>query len=68
MGAYGLFHKLNVQTKLLHLIQNLHGLLGRPCLIGVDADNGVLANGIAHGAEPGDVQLRVYADLIFRQS
>ena len=66
MGAYGLFHKLNVQTKLLHLIQNLHGLLGRPCLIGVDADDDVLAHGIAHGAEPGDVQLRVYADLHFQ--
>ena len=66
MGAYGLLHKLDVQPELLHLVQNFHGLLGRPRLVGVDADDDVLAHGVAHGAEPGNVQLRIDAHLHFQ--
>ena len=59
VGLDGLLHKLNVQPLVLHLVQQADGLLGFPALIGVDADAGLVPDGLADGGQPGHVQLRV---------
>ena len=66
MGFHRLLHQLNIQPLLLHFVQDFYGLLGLPGLIGVDADDHVLAHGVADCRQPGHVQFRIHAHLHFQ--
>ena len=43
MGLDRLLHELDVQAPVLHLVEQLDGLLGAPGLVGIDADANVVA-------------------------
>ena len=63
MRGHGLLHEFNIQTAILHGVQDAHGLLGLPRLIRVDAQNRGRARRLAHRRKPAHVQRRVRAHL-----
>ena len=66
MSLDRLLHQFDVQPLLLHFVQDFHGFLGLPGLIGVDADHHVLAHSPPDCCQPGHIQFRVHAHLHFQ--
>lgn len=63
MGFDRLLHELDVQALVLHLVEQLDGLLGAPGLVGIDADANVVAYLFADRHETGHIQRGIGAHL-----
>ena len=63
VGLDGLLHEFDVQALVLHLVEQLDGLLGAPGLVGIDADANVVAYLSADRHETGHIQRGIGAHL-----
>ena len=63
MGLDRLLHELDVQALVLHLVEQLDGLLGAPGLVGIDVDANVVAYLFADRHETGHIQRGIGAHL-----
>ena len=63
VGLDRLLHELDVQALVLHLVEQLDGLLGAPGLVGIDADANVVAYLFADRHETGHIQRGIGAHL-----
>ena len=66
VGLDGLLYKLDVQPLVLHLVQQPDRLLGLPALVGINADAGLVSNGLPDSGKPGHVQFGVSPNLNFQ--
>lgn len=63
VGLDRLLHELDVQALVLHLVEQLDGLLGAPGLVGIDADANIVAYLFADRHETGHIQRGIGAHL-----